>query len=232
MHLLLKASLLAATLSSAGYASGQTGSAYSDSYIIGFTPVNINPFETGFGITGAYRAHSRVGVLLGLDYITLGADRQEAQSANGLRIYPEVRFYLPTPKANPRPAAEMYLGLAFLFKHVNTRLAEWRSLQSANGQYYHQLFEYNAINNAFAPVLKLGFQFMIGSRRNVVFGLDMGLGPSFNSIKFNNGAPPPSDLIRKDYTYFNFSEFSYNRKPGTYLESIFGFHIGYHFGGK
>lgn len=232
MHLFLKAGLLAMALSCTGFTFAQSGAAYSDSYIISFTPVNVNPFETGFGVAAEYRAHSRVGVLLGLDYITLGADRQEAQSANGMRIYPEIRFYLPTPKSNPRPVAEMYLGLAFLFKQVTTRISEWRSLQAATGPYYQQLFEYDAVNNAFAPIFKLGFQFLIGTRRNLVFGLDMGLGPSFNSVKIKNGTAPPGGLIRKDYTYFDFSEFSYNRKPGTYLEPIFGFHIGYHFGGK
>jgi hypothetical protein len=232
MHILLKTGIIASALFSAASSFAQSGANYVESYIIGFSPVNLNPFETGFGLSGEYRVHSRVGLLLGLDYITLGADRQDAQSANGMRIYPEIRFYLPTPRANPRPAAEMYVGLAFLFKHVNTELSEWRSIQTASGQYYQQLFEYNAINNAFAPMLKVGFQFMIGARRNLVFGLEMGVGPSFNNIQIKNGTAPPEGLVRKDYLFFDFSEFSYNKKAGTSLEPIFGFHIGYHFGGK
>lgn len=142
--------------------------------------------------------------------------------AKGLRLRPEVRYYLPGKK---RKSYVFFFSQELMYKRVNfleERIVPKGGNTSGNFD-YEQLTAYKKTKQLFGTAGKFGFQRFVDRPHHVFIELYFGIGLKYRTSSYKEQPPASSYLEDND-------KYSWEvRNDGWLLYTPLGFKVGYRF---
>jgi len=196
-------------------------------FVIGTNMVSLLEPDGGISLSGEYRFASGWSVQTELTAIFIdNKDHFDLRGrytplAEGFRIRPEVRYYLPGKGHKYR----LFFGQEIVYKHVAFN-EEWITrIQNDPTGYegYERIATYRKSKDIFGSAGKFGFQVYFDKKSRYMFELFVGLGLKYTKVKFSDQKPPEGSYL--EYYHYSWDEV----RTGRNINVPMGLKLGYRF---
>ena len=190
---------------------------------IEYNPLTLAEPEVPIAITAQYKANKFIGISLDAGVYFAKHDYDIAEPYSGLRLRPEIKFFVDGER---RGARGFYVALQGLYKNTTAQKAEWLSRRDLSGQaVFNQFANYKERKVVAGGSLLAGGEFILGERKKWMIDVFAGFGfrkKHFTAIDLPQGITIDYDRINE----FGGSAFTIY-KNGFFVSGSLGFKIGY-----
>jgi hypothetical protein len=190
---------------------------------IQYSPLTLIEPEVPITATFLYKTSNRLAVALdaGFFIATQNYSDEGPKAYSGIRLKPELKYYLQSHKKEP---LGMYVSLQGLIKRTIEKKEEWLSQQNSGGQFvFSQLANYRERKLVYGISFILGGEILLDKKQRWMLDLYWGIGfrnKQFKALDLPVGLSVDYDNVKPKQLFNLFLN-------GTYLSLPVGIKVGY-----